>query len=77
MVSINVLFCESMSDFGVYIGQDYLGDVGDLDDEELTRDKVKRASTHLIQQSDKRKRKQPKGKDKTKSKGDGGDKEKD
>ena len=58
------------------IGQDYLGDVGDLDDEELTRDKVKRASTHLIQQSDKRKRKQPKGKEKSKTKGEGGDKEK-
>lgn len=36
---------------------DYLGDVGDLDDEELTRDKVKRASTQILQQIDKRKRK--------------------
>ena len=45
-------------------GTDYLGDAGaEMDDDELTRDKVKRASTQILQQIDKRKRKQPKKKD--------------
>ena len=48
------------------VGGDYLGDGADLDDDELTRDKVKRASTQLVQQQDKRKRKLPKKKEKEK-----------
>ena len=48
----------------VIIGTDYLGDAnGEMDDDELTRDKVKRASTQILQQIDKRKRKAPKKKD--------------
>lgn len=45
-------------------GTDYLGDAGaEMDDDELTRDKVKRASTQILQQIDKRKRKLPKKKE--------------
>lgn len=45
-------------------GTDYLADAnGEMDDDELTRDKVKRASTQILQQIDKRKRKAPKKKD--------------
>lgn len=45
-------------------GGDYLADGGnEFDDDELTRDKVKRASTQILQQIDKRKRKAPKKKD--------------
>lgn len=48
----------------IAIGTDYLGDAnGEMDDDELTRDKVKRASTQILQQIDKRKRKAPKKKD--------------
>lgn len=52
------------ADGGADGGTDYLGDAGaEMDDDELTRDKVKRASTQILQQVDKRKRKQPKKKD--------------
>jgi hypothetical protein len=47
---------------------DYMADGGEFDDDELTRDKVKRASTQILQTIDKRKRKQPKKKDGDKNK---------